>query len=156
MDTFTIQRSNSKVFQNVDEAREFWEKGKKKKSQTKKTHNCCLPGDVFEWGGKKTKERNCSKGWIFHFGQKRFGVASGRREKMRRRGWRVKPKSMCVLFNVTADTVQKDGIVYAWFEIGEASGGRGGNGAAARSGAERGRGNQALVQTLDRWCNFTR
>lgn len=25
----TIQRSNSKVFQNVDEAREFWEKGKK-------------------------------------------------------------------------------------------------------------------------------
>lgn len=35
---------------------------------------------------------------------------------------------MCVLFNVTADTVQKDGIVYAWFKIREASGGRGGNG----------------------------
>lgn len=59
---------------------------------------------------------------------------------------------MCVLFNVTADTVQKDGIMYAWLNIREASGKRGGTG-TRRCGAERGHRNQALVQTLDLYAN---
>lgn len=64
-------------------------------------------------------------------------------------------KSVCVLLNVAADAVQKDGIVYALLNICEASGERRGTG-KRRCGAERGRGNQALVQTLDLLGSFTR
>lgn len=84
----------------------------------------------------------------FHFGQKELKRAA---DESRRHGWRT--KSMCVLFNVTADTVQKDGIMYAWLNIRQASGERGGTG-TRRCGAQPGHGNQALVQTLDLFMQF--
>lgn len=76
---------------------------KEKKTKQKKKHNCCLPGDVFKWGGKKEK---LLQGMDFHFGQKRLRVASGSREKMRRRGWRIKPKA-CVCFSMWRRTLYR-------------------------------------------------
>lgn len=77
----------------------------------------------------------------FHFGQKRFGVASvsaGRRGNGGPR--RELNRSMRVRFHVTADTVQKDGIMYAWRNTCGAPGERRGAGEPRRG---------ALVRTLD-------
>lgn len=123
----TIQRSNSKVFQNVDEARKVGEKGiKKKKLST----------------GRSVLELH--------------PLASAS-EKGRRGAGRELNQSMRVLFNVTADTVQKDGIMYVWWNICEASREHGGTRKQrCGTGQQPLCRNQALVQTLDLLCNFTR
>lgn len=102
---------------------------------------------------KKKRKKKWPRGMDFHFGRKRFGAASvghGRRGKTARPRVGNESESMCVLFNVTADTVQKDGIMCEWRNIREASGERGGSGRGLSAGTKH------LFKHWTFLCNFTR
>ena len=96
----TIQRSNSKVFRNVDEARDFWEKRNKKIPQLLSTRGC------ISMRKPRKKKEAFLQGMDFHFGQKSFGVATGSRGKTRRHGSRMKPKA-CVCFLMWRRTLSR-------------------------------------------------
>lgn len=115
---------------------------RKKKKRKKKEE--MAPRDGFPlWGGSVSESRPSAS------------AAEGRR---RGRWVGNESESMCVLFNVTADTVQKDGIMCEWRSIREASGERGGSGEKTPRSCGRGlsAGTKHLFKHWTFLCNFTR
>lgn len=81
----TTQRSNSKVFQNVDEAREFWEKGKKNTTA------------VYQgmYLNEEKKKRNCSKGWIPSLGRRVLELHPAAEKRRGGTGRELNQKHVC-------------------------------------------------------------
>lgn len=83
----TTQRSNSKVFQNVDEAREFWEKGKKKNPTTAVYQGMYL--------NEEKKKSNCSKGWIPSLGKRVLELHPAAEKRRGGTGRELNQKHVC-------------------------------------------------------------